>query len=135
MGNIFSDLLKFLFSQLTVMHTWTSQAVLVIKNLPANAKNTERLRLQPWVGKILWRRVWQPTPVFLPEESHAQRSLEGYSPQRCKELDKTEETQPAHMHTCIKFSLYINQKIIMSLKVQEILSIFNSGVIFLFKSV
>ena len=28
-----------------------------------------RSGLDPWVGKILWRRAWQPTPVFLPEES------------------------------------------------------------------
>ena len=34
----------------------------------------------PWVGKIPWRRARQPTSVFLPGESHAQRSLEGYSP-------------------------------------------------------
>ena len=34
----------------------------------------------PWVRKIPWRRAWQPTPVFLPGESHGQRSLEGYSP-------------------------------------------------------
>ena len=34
----------------------------------------------PWVRKIPWRREWQPTPVFLPEESHRQRSLVGYSP-------------------------------------------------------
>ena len=34
----------------------------------------------PWVGKIPWRRKWQPIPIFLPEESHEQRSLEGYSP-------------------------------------------------------
>ena len=33
-----------------------------------------------WVGKIPWRRAWQPTPVFLPDESHGQRSLAGYSP-------------------------------------------------------
>ena len=33
----------------------------------------------PWVGKIPWRRKWQPTPVFLPGKSHGQRSLEGYS--------------------------------------------------------
>ena len=32
----------------------------------------------PWVGKIPWRRKWQPTPVFLPGESHGQRSLAGY---------------------------------------------------------
>ena len=44
----------------------------------------------PWVGKILWRRKWQPTPVFLPGISHGQRSLAGYSPRGCKGLDMTE---------------------------------------------
>ena len=44
----------------------------------------------PWIGKILWRKAWQPTPVFLPEESHGQRSLAGYSPWGCKESDMTE---------------------------------------------
>ena len=38
----------------------------------------------------IWRRKWQPTPVFLPEESHGQRSLEGYSPWCHKESDTTE---------------------------------------------
>ena len=33
------------------------------------------LGLNPWVGKVPWRRAWQPTPVFLPGESHGQRSL------------------------------------------------------------
>ena len=33
-----------------------------------------------WVGKIPWRKAWQPTPVFLSGESHRQRSLAGYSP-------------------------------------------------------
>ena len=37
-------------------------------------------RFDPWVGKISWRRKWQPTPVFLPGKSHGQRSLAGYSP-------------------------------------------------------
>ena len=32
----------------------------------------------PWVGEIPWRREWQPTPVFLPGESHGQRMLEAY---------------------------------------------------------
>jgi len=40
------------------------------------------------VRKIPWRRAWQPTPVFLPGESHGQRSLVGYS----KESDTTEAT-------------------------------------------
>ena len=48
--------------------------------------------LDPWVGKILWRRTWQPTPVFLPGESHGQRSLAGYSPRGPKETDMTEAT-------------------------------------------
>ena len=33
----------------------------------------------PWIGKIPWRRKWQPTPVFLSGKSHGQRSLAGYS--------------------------------------------------------
>ena len=43
----------------------------------------------PWVVKILWRRERQPTPVFLPGESHGQRSLVGYSPWCHKESDMT----------------------------------------------
>ena len=41
---------------------------------------------------LLLRRAWQPTPVFLPGESHGQRSLAGYSPQGLKESDMTEVT-------------------------------------------
>ena len=44
----------------------------------------------PWVWKIPWRRAWQPTLVFLPRESHGQRSLAGYSPWGHKESDTTE---------------------------------------------
>ena len=55
-------------------------------------RRCKRRGFDPWVGKILWRRKWQPTPVFLPGESHGQRSLVGYSPQGCKELDTTEHT-------------------------------------------
>ena len=39
----------------------------------------KRHRFHPWVGKIPWSRKWEPTPVFLPEEFHGQRSLVGYS--------------------------------------------------------
>ena len=46
----------------------------------------------PWVGKTPWRRAWQPIPVFMPGESHGQRSLTGYSPWCRKELDMTEAT-------------------------------------------
>ena len=40
----------------------------------------KRCRFDPRVRKIPWRRAWQHTPVFLPGESHGQRSLVGYSP-------------------------------------------------------
>ena len=54
----------------------------------------ERCRFDPWVRKIPWRRSWQPTPVFVPGESHGQRSLAGSpsSPSGCKESDTTEAT-------------------------------------------
>ena len=53
----------------------------------------------PGLGRFPWRRKWQPTPVFLPAEFHGQRSLVGFSPRGCKELDTTE---PAHTGKNIK---------------------------------
>ena len=53
----------------------------------------------PWVGKILWRRSWQPSLVFLPGESHGQRSLAGYSSWGHEELDTTEVTKHTRTHT------------------------------------
>ena len=50
-----------------------------------------RCSFDPWVGKMPWRREWQPTPVFLPEEFLGQRSLAGYNPWGHKELDTTEQ--------------------------------------------
>ena len=52
----------------------------VEKNLPANAGDMRHTRFNPCVGKTPWRRAEQPTPVFLPGESHGQRNLVGYSP-------------------------------------------------------
>ena len=49
-----------------------------------------RPELNPWVGKIPWRKKWQHTPVFLTGESHGWRSLVGYSPRGHKESDMTE---------------------------------------------
>ena len=48
-------------------------------------RRPKRHRFYPSFGKIPWRRAWQPIPVFLPGESHGQRSLVGYSPRRCRE--------------------------------------------------
>ena len=46
----------------------------------------------PWVGEIPWRRAWQLSPVFLPGESHGQKSLVGYNPWGPKESNKAEAT-------------------------------------------
>ena len=50
------------------------------KEPTCQCRRQKRFRFDPWVGKIPWRRAWQPTAVFLPGESHGQRSLMGYSP-------------------------------------------------------
>ena len=61
----------------------------VVKNSPASAGYKRDLSLfDPWVGKIAWRKTWQPTPVFLPKKSHGLSS---------KESDMTEVTE--HTHT------------------------------------
>ena len=54
----------------------------MVKNLPANAGDVRDTGLISWVGKISWRRAWQSTPVFWPEESLGQRNLASYSPLR-----------------------------------------------------
>ena len=61
---------------------------LVVKNPSGNAGDLRDLGSIP----ILWRRAWQPTPVFLPGEAHGQRSLVSYSPWDCRELDTTKVT-------------------------------------------
>ena len=62
------------------------------KELPANAGDVRDAGSIPGLGKIPWRRAWQPSPVFLPGESHGQKSLEGYSLWGHKESDMTEVT-------------------------------------------
>ena len=68
----------------------------MVKNLP---EMWERPEFDPWVGKIPWRREWQPIPVFLPGEFHGQRSLVGRSPWGHKELGVTERL-PLSLSCC-----------------------------------
>ena len=108
---------SFLASQALMMTSWLGysrklcleflqgarQVALSGKNLPANAGDL-RIMFDPWIGRIPWRRTWQPAPVFLPGESHGQRSLVGYvhtvakSQTRLKRLG-TQSTQPASCKT------------------------------------
>ena len=60
------------------------------KESACQCRSWKRHRFIPWVEKIPWSWKWQPTPVFLPGESHGQRSLVGYIPWGHKELDMTE---------------------------------------------
>ena len=50
------------------------------KELACQCTRRKRRKFNPCVGKMSWRRAWQPTPVFLPEESHGQRSLASQGP-------------------------------------------------------
>ena len=62
----------------------------MVKNPPANAGDIRDVGLIPGLRKS--PGAWQPTPVFLPGESHGQRSLMGYSPWGRKESDTSEVT-------------------------------------------
>ena len=61
-----------------------------VKNPPANAGDM-RLAFDPWVGKIPWRREWQPIPVFLPGESPWTEEPGGLKSMGCKESDTMTE--------------------------------------------
>ena len=84
-----AGVLRFMGSQ-RVVHDWTTeeQQQWIVRGLPWGsavhaAPATQETRVcafHPCVGKIPWRRERQPTPVFLSEKSHGQRSLVGHSP-------------------------------------------------------
>ena len=66
-----------------------------------------------WVRKIPWRRKWQPTPVFLPTESHGQRSLVGYNPRGHKESDMTEQLPHTHTKQAAGLLILCSQSLIL----------------------
>ena len=70
----------------TVLH-YLLELAQMVRNLPGMWEPS----FDSWVGKIPWRRKWQPTPIFLPGESHGQKSLAGYSLGSCKDLDTIEQ--------------------------------------------
>ena len=71
----------------------------------------------PWIGKIPWRRKWEPSPVFLPGKvPWTESSLVGYNPWGCKESDMTEQLS---MHEWVSCQLQFgNSSQIKNLKVQ-----------------
>ena len=83
---IWKDLFGSVVGLSTIFYLMDMLMAQTVKNLPA----CRRPRFDPWVRKIPCRRNWQSTPVFLLGEFHGQRSLVGYSPWGCRELDMTE---------------------------------------------
>ena len=91
----------------------TCISLIINQGFPSGASGKEpacqcrRHGFSPWVGNISWRRrAWQPTPVVLPGKSHGQRSLAGYSPKGCKELDTTEAIQHARTQYLVMLSIF-----------------------------
>ena len=87
--------------------------VLGVRGLPWSRSGKEsacqyrRPWFDPWVGKIPWRRAWQPTALFLSGESHGQRSLVDYSPWGRKESDMTEHTLALGVFMCLCANLCV----------------------------
>ena len=76
------DFVGLYFSAWEVVKTWLSGK--------ESASHCRRHGFNPWVRKIPWRRKWQPTPGFMPGETHEQRNLMGYSLCNCQESNMTE---------------------------------------------
>ena len=78
------------------------------KEPACQCKRLKRHGFNPWIGKITWRSIWHPTPVFLPGESHGQRNLMVYSPCGCRVrhnlVTKTYIHTHTHTHTSLSWS-------------------------------
>ena len=83
------------------VHYYIQEYLSCLKSFPGGSDGKgvclqcRRPRFNLWVGKMPWRRKWQPTPVLLPGKFHGWRSLGGYSPWGRKEWDTTERL---HFH-------------------------------------
>ena len=66
------------FPKELITHRCTLDITLVAQTVK-NLLQCRRPEVDPWVGKIPWRRKWHPTPIFLPGEFHEQKRLVGYS--------------------------------------------------------
>ena len=92
--NSCSHLQPHLFSTRTPSRA--SQVALLVKKSPANAGGPG---LIPRVGMSPWRRKRQPTPLFLPGESHGQRSLAGYRPWGHRSQTQLKRLSLTHKHS------------------------------------
>ena len=100
-----------------ILHCWASLMAQQVKNPPA-MQETKRPGFNPWVRKSPRSRKWQPTPVFLPGESHGQRSLVGGGPkkgsQRVRHDWETNHTLTTHCLTLLKIKTQLFISILMN---------------------
>ena len=89
-----------LYVEPKIWHKWTYlwnrrgfPGGLTCKKSTCQCRRCKGYKFDPWVGKILWRRKWQPPPAFLPGKFYGQKSLVGYSPWSPKESDTTKHTR------------------------------------------
>ena len=76
------------------------------KEPASQCRRRKRRRFDHCVGKIPWRRAWQPTPVLLPGESHGQRSLEGSKVAKSQTCLKQQSTHACMYGTEVLFRLH-----------------------------
>ena len=96
------------FSSSSSSSSRASLVAQMVKNLSA----MQETPFDPWVGKIPWRRKWQPTPVFLPGKSHGERSLAGYSPQQVTKVGFDLVTKPPPPKLALGILLFENYGIL-----------------------
>ena len=116
------------FLQLALPITWPCPSLGLPRQLSGKesvcqcrrCRRCRRCEVDLWVGKIPWRRKWQPTSPSLPGKSHGHRSLAGYNPWSCKESDRPEHMLPyvtVWLQVLGRFILYhsckINKRIVI----------------------
>ena len=91
-----TELNRFIICKGFILHVYLAKEIMTwsiceipFLTLKESACQCRRCGFHPWVRKIPSRRKWQPTPIFLPGESHGQKSLVGYSPRGHEETDRT----------------------------------------------
>ena len=97
------------FSLIFYYILYNASLLLSGKESACNAGDTyRRWGFNPWVRKIPWKRKWQSIPVFLPGESHGQRSLAGYSPWGSKRAGHDLASKQQHKLYIINYIYIIN---------------------------
>ena len=80
-----------------------------------SACQCRRSKFNSWVGKMPWRRKWQPTPVFWPGESQGQRSLEGFNTTQRLNNNNNKATSKSQLKVHLQFSQQVLYKLLKNI--------------------